>query len=122
MIRSAESVVHNIVEGCGAAGPKEFGRFLEIAIKSASELESQVELARTYGVLRHHEWQELTDSVVSLRRMLCTLRKRVLHPARRGGAGPADRQAGVPTTEHLAAPCPIEGRDQPVGPASDPPP
>ena len=81
MIRAAESIVLTIVEGCGASSPKEFARFLEMAIKSASELEAAGELARSYGILRHHEWQELTDAVVAERRMVFTLRNRVLgHP------------------------------------------
>jgi len=37
-IRSAaESIVNNIVEGCGASSRKEFARYLDISIKSASE-------------------------------------------------------------------------------------
>ena len=83
MTRSAESIVHTIVEGSAAASPKEFARFLDMAIKSATELEGQVELARNYGILREHEWKELTDSLVSERRMLCVLRKRVLAPRNR---------------------------------------
>jgi four helix bundle protein len=78
MIRAAESVVFNIVEGCGARNPKEFARFLDISIKSTSELECQLELARDYGVLDHRDWQTLTTEAVDVRRMLCGLRARVL--------------------------------------------
>jgi hypothetical protein len=39
MVSAAESVAFNIVEGCGAASSKEFARFLDISIKSTSELE-----------------------------------------------------------------------------------
>ena len=65
MTRSAESIIHTIVEGAGAATPREFARYLDMAIKSATELEGQLELARSYGILREHEWKELTDSAVS---------------------------------------------------------
>ena len=81
MIRAAESIVFNIVEGCGTSTAREFARFLEIAVKSASEVESQLELARQYGVLGQSGWKSLTSSVVTLRRMLCVLRQRVLASA-----------------------------------------
>jgi four helix bundle protein len=51
MIRAAESIVFNIVEGCGARSRKEFARFLDVSIKSCSELEAELELAKDYGVL-----------------------------------------------------------------------
>ena len=34
---AADSIVENIVEGCGASSNKEFARFLDISIKSANE-------------------------------------------------------------------------------------
>lgn len=77
-IRAAESVVFNIVEGCGGRSAKEFARFLDISIKSTSELECQLELARDYGVLEHCQWQTLTTEAVDVRRMLCGLRAKVL--------------------------------------------
>ena len=39
MIQAVESVIFNIVEGCGRRSQKDFARFLEISIKSTSELE-----------------------------------------------------------------------------------
>ena len=60
MVRAAESIVLNVVEGCASPTQKEFARFLDIAIKSASELEAQLELARDYGVLAEHEWKSMS--------------------------------------------------------------
>ena len=45
LIRAAESISTNIVEGAGAATRKEFARYLDIAIKSTLEVESQLQLA-----------------------------------------------------------------------------
>lgn len=78
MIRAAESIVFNIVEGCGGRSPKEFARFLDISIKSTSELESQLELSKDYGVLSDHHWRTLTRETIDVRRMLCGLRAKVL--------------------------------------------
>jgi four helix bundle protein len=78
MVRAAESIVFNIVEGCGGRSPKEFARFLDISIKSTSELESQLELSKDYGVLSDHHWQTLTRETIDVRRMLCGLRAKVL--------------------------------------------
>jgi len=47
IVRAAESIPSNIVEGCGAATRKEFARFLDIAIKSTSEVEYDLILQRT---------------------------------------------------------------------------
>ena len=78
MVRAAESIVFNIVEGCGARGAREFARFLDIAIKSTMELAAQLELARDYGVLNPAAWQPLTTRTTDARRMLCGLRAKVL--------------------------------------------
>lgn len=77
MTRAAESIATNIVEGCGAASQPEFARFLEISIKSSSELQYQLQLARDYGVLPHALWSDLTAEVSDVRRMLCGLRSKV---------------------------------------------
>jgi len=78
MSSSAESIGFNIVEGCAATSQREFARFLEIAFKSAMELESQLALASDYGVLRRREWEELAERTIDVRRMLSGLRAKVL--------------------------------------------
>jgi four helix bundle protein len=77
MTRSAESISFNIVEGCGADSQREFARFLDIAIKSAMELENQLMLARDYGVLHGRDWEPIHEATVDVRRMLYGLRKKV---------------------------------------------
>src|SRR6476660_3463694 len=56
IVSAAESVVINIIEGCGASTQKDFARFLNISIKSAMELEGELELAHGYGILREGDW------------------------------------------------------------------
>jgi four helix bundle protein len=76
--RAAESVPYNIVEGCGSHSQKDFARFLDISIKSTSELEYQLLLAKDYGVLGPDSWTALTEEAIDIRRMLCGLRGKVL--------------------------------------------
>ena len=78
LTRAAESIVHNIVEGCASASRKEFAHHLNVSIKSASEVDYQLELARDYGVLRYDVWQQLAREVTEIRKMLTALRRTVL--------------------------------------------
>jgi four helix bundle protein len=78
LIRAAESIPTNIVEGCGAATRKEFARFIDISIKSTSEVEYQLQLARDNEILSASTWQTLSKEVVEIRMMLCGLRRALL--------------------------------------------
>ena len=82
MIRAATSIPTNIVEGTGQDSAKDFGRFLSIAIKSSSELEYQLILARDLQLMTRSDFASLTDQTVQVRRMLYVLRTRVLTSAR----------------------------------------
>ena len=75
---AAESILFNIVEGCGSRTQKEFGRFLDISIKSAFELEGQLELATDYHIIPRANSISLCNETVEIRKMLCTLRRRVI--------------------------------------------
>lgn len=78
MTTAAESILFNIVEGCGSQTQKEFARFLDISIKSAFELEEQLGLATDYGIVPQAKSELLCGETVEIRKMLCTLRKRVV--------------------------------------------
>ena len=75
---AAESIPFNIAEGCGANGRKEFSRYVDIAIKSATELEAQLELSLSYRIGEADVITRLSDEVVQIRRMLRGLRSRLL--------------------------------------------
>ena len=78
LINATESIPFNIVEGCGASTQKELARFLEISIKSSSEAEYQLQLCKDYGVLPLADWDVLSNKTISIRKMLCRLRARVI--------------------------------------------
>jgi four helix bundle protein len=79
MTNAAESIAFNIVEGCGSASSKEFARFLDISIKSTCELEYQLQLTLDAALLPRIVWNPLSAETVEIRRMLCGLRRKVLH-------------------------------------------
>jgi len=50
MRRAAISVASNIAEGAARAGSKEFAQFLYVSLGSASELDTQIEIAKRTGL------------------------------------------------------------------------
>jgi four helix bundle protein len=82
MVNAAESIAFNIVEGCGSASAKEFGRFLDISIKSSCELEYQLQVTTDSRLLSGRIVTPLSTETVEVRRMLCGLRKKVIAGAR----------------------------------------
>ena len=73
MRRAAVSVPTNIAEGCGRSSDVDFGRFLHVAMGSASELEYLILLARDLRLLSKHGYGNITDSIEKVKRMLGAL-------------------------------------------------
>jgi len=78
MLRAAMSIPTNIVEGTGQESGKEFGRFLSIAVKSASELEYHLILASDIRIMSLTNFNSLSAQTVEVRKMLYALRNRVV--------------------------------------------
>jgi four helix bundle protein len=72
MRRSAASVGANIAEGFCRKGDCEFGRYLQIAMGSASELEYHLLLARDLELLKLLDYQRLSGEVIEVKRMLAS--------------------------------------------------
>jgi four helix bundle protein len=77
MRRSSASIGTNIAEGCCRKGDADMGRFLQMAMGSASELEYQLLLAHDLKYLQTPEYDALTMKVVEVKRMLSSLLQRV---------------------------------------------
>jgi four helix bundle protein len=73
MRRASASIGANIAEGSCRKGDAEFGRFLQIAMGSASELEYHVLLARDLRILEATDYERLSDGIVEVKRMLAAL-------------------------------------------------
>jgi len=63
MIRSAISVPSNIAEGAGRSSEKEFKRFLEIALGSLYELETQLILTKQRYTIENLDFDELFELI-----------------------------------------------------------
>lgn len=59
--RSTVSIPSNIAEGCGRASDKEFARFLEIALGSAFELETQLIIGQRLGYFPENELENVLE-------------------------------------------------------------
>lgn len=69
--RSAVSIPSNIAEGAARASKKEFVQFLYIALGSASELQTQIEIVKRVGYL--DDISHLKKTIISIRQMLNAL-------------------------------------------------
>ena len=70
MIRAAMSVPANIVEGCSQQSPREFSRYLRIALNSTTELEYHLVTARDLEAIRASDSLTLISQVTEVRKML----------------------------------------------------
>jgi four helix bundle protein len=77
IIRAAESVPTNIVEGSRKATNTDFARFLDYALSSASELEYHLILSRDIGAISDDESSSMINDVTEVRKMLHGLIRRL---------------------------------------------
>ena len=73
MRRSSSSVPTNIAEGAGRGSDPDFGKFLQIAFGSLSELDYQLILAFDLGFIAPDRKAQLRALLTEVRRMLATL-------------------------------------------------
>jgi four helix bundle protein len=117
MTRASQSIVDNIVEGCGAATRLEFARYVDISIKSTSEVDYQLELARDLGVMTHDVWKPLAKEVIEIRKMLSALRRSILAAAARDKMlHPAKPTSSKPSQK---APSKVPREKMPEAPGTD---
>src|ERR1700687_3927490 len=77
LLRAAMSIPTNIVVGTGQPSGKEFARFLDIALKSTSELEYHLIMVRDIGAIRLSDFASLQSQTIEVRKTLYGLRGRV---------------------------------------------
>jgi four helix bundle protein len=75
--RAASSIPANIAEGCGSDGDLELARYCRMARASASELEYHVLLARDLRFMSAEGYEQTSERVVEIKRMLTGLIQRL---------------------------------------------
>ena len=75
--RAAASIPTNLAEGCGRWGDGDMGRFLQIAMGSASELDYLLRLATDLGYLQPEDFRKLAAELEEIRKMLTAFYKRI---------------------------------------------
>jgi len=78
MNRCAVSIPSNIAEGAGRGTPKEFNQFLNIALGSAFELETQLLLSNDFNYITKEETLLLTEKACKVQKMLSGLKRSVM--------------------------------------------
>lgn len=73
--RSSVSISSNIAEGCGYQSDKQLVRFLDIAMGSLCELESQLYLAHDLQYLEGQNFKLIKDKLIQTRKMLYRFRQ-----------------------------------------------
>jgi len=77
MRRCSSSIGANIAEGSCRKGDLEFGRFLHMAMGSASELEYHLLLAHDPDLPKAPDYQRLSSEAVEVKRMLAALMQKL---------------------------------------------
>jgi len=77
MVRAAMSIPTNIVEGREQTSDAVFGRFLRIALGSASELDYHLMTGRDLGAIPQSDYLSLLSQVIEVRMLLQGLIRRV---------------------------------------------
>lgn len=71
--RSSSSIATNIAEGCGRGSDADFGRFLLMAMGSASESEYQILLSFDLNYIDENQYKQMNAKVTEIKRMLSSL-------------------------------------------------
>ena len=68
--RASGSIMHNIAEGFDAGSDAEFSRFLKIARRSASEVQSQLYLALDQSYISESELEEVYGTATEIKKLI----------------------------------------------------
>ncbi len=77
--RAAVSIPSNIAEGCSRNSNKEIKRFMEIALGSAYELETQLIIIES-NLLKNQQTQETLNQLQTLQKQINSFSHRFINP------------------------------------------
>lgn len=75
--RSSVSIPSNIAEGYGRKGQKDYLRFLNIAISSLFELQTQLEIAYNLKFINEEKFNKLYENTREIERMLSSFIRKI---------------------------------------------
>ncbi|MCO5248841.1 MAG: four helix bundle protein [Chitinophagales bacterium] len=75
--RAVISIPSNIAEGSGRGTNKDFGRFLDIAMGSLFELETQFEIAKQLKYIENEVYNDFLDKCTEVQKMIYSFRKSI---------------------------------------------
>ncbi len=75
--RVASSIPSNLAEGCGRGSDPDFGRFVQHAMGSASEVEYEFLLAKDLQYLDDSKHAVINDEITGIKRMLAALLRKI---------------------------------------------
>lgn len=78
MRRSAVSIPSNIAEGSGRNTDKDFSHFLNVALGSAYELQTQIFLSFDLELIKEEKMNELNSSLEEIQKMIYGLIKSII--------------------------------------------
>ena len=70
MQRAVVSISSNIAEGSGRSTDSEFARFLNIALGSAFETETQLLISKNIGYISEEQYDDMREKLASVERQL----------------------------------------------------
>ena len=77
MRRAAVSISSNIAEGNGRVSRNDYVRFLNYAVGSCNELDTQVEISRRLEYTQDNVCQEISDNLIEIKKMLISITKKL---------------------------------------------
>ena len=80
-LRAVNSIADNIAEGAGQQSRRQFARYLEIALSSAHEVDSQLERALAIVIFDFAEGRKLQEKLWEVKRMLTAFHRAVSRAA-----------------------------------------
>ncbi|SRR5581483_2317156 len=75
--RAAVSIPSNLAEGHARNTKAQFANFIDIALGSAAELETQLTISLQIGYIKQTDYDKLTNELIEITRMLYGLLNRV---------------------------------------------
>ena len=75
--RAAVSISSNIAEGAARSSDADFAHFLDFALGSAFEVETQLLIAKNVGYLEEGRYQEMVTKLSSIERQLNALKSSI---------------------------------------------